>query len=119
MFTVTIENVHDKQLGALIAQIGTRRHRVRLTHHPEEEQSSKTGSERTKQMGDDTFLSLTGKKGREGSMREKVLEMMELLEKEHGIGNVTRGMLKAKLVKAKFPVPIVYQLVHDGFLKKR
>jgi len=118
MFTVTIENVHDKQLGALIAQIGTRKHRVHLTHHPEVQPAPGAALVR-KQMGDDTFLSLTGKKGREGSMREKVLEMMELLEKEHGIGNVTRGMLKEKLVKAKFPTPIVYQLVHDGFLKKR
>lgn len=117
MFTVTIRNVHDKQLGALIAQIGTKRHTIRLTHHPEQEQSSKTVGR--KQMSDDTFLSLTGKSAAKGSMRAKVLDAMERLEKKHGIGSVNRGMLKEEIVKKELDTQILYQLVRDGYLKTR
>ncbi len=117
MFTVTIRNVHDRQLGELVARIGTKKWSVRLTHHGEEEPANKPA--KRKYVDDSTFITMTGKTATEGSMREKVLEAMEKLEKRKGIGSVTRGMLKEELVKKELDTQILYQLVREGYLKKR
>jgi len=118
MFTVTIKNVHDKQLGPLVALIGTKRYSVRLTHH-EEESESKAAPGKRVYVNDDTFISLTGKSATKGSMREQVLDTMERLEKKNGIGSVTRGMLKAELAEKELDTQILYQLIREGYLKKR
>ncbi len=119
MFTVTVKNVHDRQLGALIAAIGTKRWSVRLTHHDDLESSRPSGLPNKKSMmAKDQILSMTGKKATEGSMREQVLETMERLEKKNGIGSVTRAMLKEELIKKKQDTQILYQLVREGYLKK-
>lgn len=121
MFTITIKNVHDKQLGELVARIGTKKWSVGLTHHDDMESTRSDGlpgKKKRRYMGDDAVLSLTGKKATEGSMREKCLETMEKLEVTHGIGTVTRGVLKGQLVKDKLDTQILYQLVREGYLKK-
>jgi len=117
VFTVTIANIHDKQLGPLVALIGTKRYSVRLTHH--EDQPAPEASPVRAQMSNGTFLSLTGKSAQKGSMRESVLKTMEKLEQKHGIGNVNRGMLKEKLNEKELDTQILYQLLRDGYLKKR
>jgi len=116
MFTVTIKNVHDKQLGELVAKIGTKKWLVGLNHHEEEPSEKVT---KRKYMGDDEFLALTGKEAQKGSMREQILKTMEKLEKKHDIGAVTRGMLKEELVKKELDTQVLYQLIRGGFLKKR
>jgi hypothetical protein len=116
MFTVTIRNVHDRQLGELVAGIGTKKWSVSLTHHAENQEEKAT---KKKYVGDSTFISLTGKKATKGSMRERVLETMEKLESRNGIGSVNRGMLKEELIKEKLDTQILYQLVREGYLKKR
>lgn len=116
MFTVTIRNVHDRQLGELVARIGTKKWSVSLTHHGEEPKEKEA---KRRYVNDDTFISMTGKKATKGSMREKVLETMEKLEVKHSIGSVTRGMLKERLVEKKLDTQILYQLIREGYLKKR
>jgi len=118
MFTVTITNISDKQLGPLVALIGTKRYSVRLTHSAEDQPAPDAAPVRV-QLNNDTPLSLTGKNATKGSMRESVLKTMERLEKKHGIGSVTRGMLKEKLVEKELDTQILYQLVREGYLKKR
>jgi len=118
VFTVTITNISDKQLGPLVALIGTKRYKVRLTHNSEDQAAPEAAPVRG-QMKNGTFLSLTGKNATKGSMRESVLKTMERLEKKHGIGNVNRGMLKEKLVEKDLDTQILYQLIREGYLKKR
>lgn len=118
MFTVTIKDIQDKQLGQLIAQIGTKRWLVHLTHHPHPQVDDLLPTKKRVHMTSDTILSLTGKKATKGSMRERCLEAMELLEKEHGIGNVTRGRLKQDLVDKGLDKQVLYQLVREGYLKR-
>ena len=121
MFTVTIKNVHDKSLGELISKIGTKKWSVRLTHNEDEETTKRAYDRSAKRthMTADTVISLTGKKAAKGSMREKCLEAMELLEKKHGIGSVTRGMLREDLGAKNLDTQVLYQLVREGYLKKR
>jgi len=62
-------------------------------------------------------LSLTGKKASPNSQREEVLVVFEKLEKKHGIGNVTRDMLKEQCDKMDVAYQIIYQLVGAGYLR--
>lgn len=63
------------------------------------------------------ILSLTGKKATEGSNREAILLTMEKLEKKHGIGTVTRDLLRNTCSQMGQDSQIIYQLVRDGYLK--
>lgn len=89
-----------------------------IKYNGEAKEAVVTGKKKRRYMGDGAILSLTGKTAQVGSMREKVLEAMELLEKEHGIGTITRGVLKEDLAKKQLDTQVLYQLVREGYLKK-
>lgn len=122
MFKITIEGIADNQLGALVAQIGTKKYPVRVTHylHPDKvdvPDPKKAGAKNYTKLTD--IMSLTGKGATKGSNRAKILETLEILEVKHGIGKVDRKMLRDKLKRDGHDNQIVYQLVKGGFLKYR
>ena len=65
----------------------------------------------------DQILSLTGKNATAGSAREGILTVLEKLEVEHGIGTVTRKMLREKCSSLGQDSQIIYQLIREGYLK--
>lgn len=66
---------------------------------------------------DHEILSLTAKKTSAGTKREAVTIALEKLEAEHGIGKVTRKMLREKCTEDKLDHQVIYQLLHEGYLK--
>ena len=63
------------------------------------------------------ILTMTGKRPQAGSLRETVLTIFEKLEAKHGIGSVSRKMLREAVVKKDINVQNVAQLMKGGFLK--
>lgn len=63
------------------------------------------------------LMSLGGKSATKGSKREAVLVTLEKLEKKHGIGTVTRKMLRDECVRKNQDAQILYQLIREGYLK--
>jgi len=123
MFKVTIEGIADKALGDLVAHIGTKKYPVRVTYypHPDQDESmlktkanGKGGGDRSK---DSDIMSLTGKSASKGSVRDAVLKNLERLEKKHGIGTVTRKMLREDCAQRGTDSQIIYQLVKGGFMR--
>jgi len=118
MFNVTIQNISDAKLGEVIASIGTKKYPVRVTHflHPDQVDIPDPKKEYAKPMD---IMSLTGKGAGKGSKRAAALVVLEKLEKKHGIGRVTRKMLREELSALGHNDQILYQLTRDGFLKYR
>ena len=65
---------------------------------------------------DDDIISLTAKRPTKGSMREKVVIVLEKLEVKHGVGAVTRKVLRAQTKKLGLDPQILYQLTADGYI---
>ena len=121
MFNITIQNVSDAKLGEVIAAIGTKKYPIKVSHflHPDLV-DVKPGKKQERNYAKPTdIMSLTGKGAQKGSNREKILETLEKLEVKHGIGKVTRKMLRDELKKKGYDDQIIYQLVKGGFLKYR
>jgi len=113
VYRVTIDRVSDKQLGPLVALIGTKRYTVKLTHyaHPSERKGKR-------QPEGDLMLSLTGKKAQSGTKRERALLSMERMEKRNGVGTVDRAALKKRCVDMDIDHQIVGQLISGGYIKE-
>ena len=118
MFNVTIKNVPDSKLGELVAQIGTKKYSVRVAHVPHRDQTElkKLGSP-AKRMDSNTILTMTGKSAAKGSQRASIMTAFEKLEKKHGIGKVSRVMLRREVARLKFDPTVVGQLIKDGYLR--
>lgn len=67
-------------------------------------------------MAQDTTLTMTGKTAQKGSVREAILVTFEKLEKKHGIGNVTRRMLRQTTTADGIDSTVIGQLIAQGFL---
>lgn len=65
---------------------------------------------------DDDIMSLTERRPQKGSMRGKVVITLEKLEAKHGVGQVTRKMLRDRCTKLGVDTQILYQLLVDGYL---
>jgi len=85
---------------------------VRLTDDPIEPETS------TRAVDDD-IMSLTDKRPTKGTMREKAIIVLEKLEVKHGVGQVTRKMLREQCKKLGLDPQILYQLMSDGYLDNR
>ena len=83
----------------------------------EGEAPKSNGKKFGKRMSPDTPLVLTGKKAQKGSQRERILLEHEKLEKEHGIGSVTRKMLNEQVGGLSIDTTVIGQLIKGGFLK--
>jgi hypothetical protein len=121
MFDVTFKNVPDGALGALIAQVGTKRYSVKLTHRPHPDQEGgkhpATKTKKYNRMPGSTVLTMTGKSAQKGSTREKILLTFEKLEAKHDIGTVTRDMLRKETSKQGLDSTVIGQLIAGGFLR--
>lgn len=65
---------------------------------------------------DDDIMLLTEKRPSKGSMREKVIITLEKLEAKHGVGDVTRKMLRDRCARLGIDTQLLYQLMNDGYL---
>lgn len=96
MYNVLIKGVGDKQLGELIAAIGTKKYSIKLTHylHPNQEQKP----EKPARVEPNDFIMLGETNGvREGSLPGKMLDMIRRYEVKNGAASMTRAMLHKKL----------------------
>ena len=115
MYKITIRNLKPGQVWPIINALpGNLTAEVAADGPVEIIEPTKSG-----RMKGETYLSLTGKEATKGSMRAKVLVTMEKLEVKHGVGSVTRNMLKEQLVKKDLDTQILYQLIREGYLKKQ
>lgn len=64
------------------------------------------------------ILSLTGKKATRGSNRERILTSLEVLEKKHGVGKVTRALLNEACNALSIDTQIVGQLTAENYIKR-
>lgn len=71
---------------------------------------------KNKRSTDADIVSLTNKRPTKDSMREKVVVVLEKLEVKHGIGGVTRKMLRAQCKRLGLDPQILYQLTADGYI---
>ncbi len=62
------------------------------------------------------ILSLTGKKATPGSIREAVLDTLEKMEEETGIGTVMRSALRDRLAVEGQDTQVIGQLITDGYI---
>lgn len=111
-YTMTIENLKPKQLLTLIDSLPFVP--IHVTKNGADEPEVPTKKLRA---GPDSKLTLTGKSATKGSNREAVLTTFEKLEVKHGIGSVTRKMLRAECEKKGQDAQIIYQLIREGYLK--
>lgn len=65
--------------------------------------------------GADT-ISLTSYRPRKDSMRGKVVVALEKLEVKHGVGEVTRKMLRDRCERLGLDPQILYQLLAEGYV---
>lgn len=75
-----------------------------------------TSDVKNKRSTDADILSLTNKRPTKGSMREKAVVALEKLEVKHGIGGVTRKMLRTQCKRLGLDPQILYQLTADGYM---
>ena len=87
----------------------------KIEHH-RSEQVEKVSSADPVRAADDDIMSLTEKRPQKGSIREKVVVTLEKLEAKHGVGQVTRKMLRERCTKLDVDAQIIYQLMNDGYL---
>lgn len=87
-------------------------HKIEYEGAPEEEIEEELAA----RAMDRDIVSLTGKRPTKGSMREKVVIALEKLEVKHGVGEVTRQMLRTQCTKLGLDSQIIYQLSTDGYM---
>jgi SOS response regulatory protein OraA/RecX len=109
---MTIEKLKPKQLLTLIDSLPFVPIHVTKNGADEPEVSKKKG-----RAGPESKMTLTGKSAQKGSNREAILTTFEKLEVKHGIGSVTRKMLREKCSEKGQDAQIIYQLIREGYLK--
>ena len=67
---------------------------------------------------DDDIMSLTQKRPKKASVREKVVVTLEKLEAKHGVGEVTRKMLRDRCIHLGIETQILYQLMREGYVTR-
>lgn len=112
-YTITIEDLKPKQLLKLIDSLPFVA--MHITKSKAEEPKANGKKKPYSSPGDK--MSLTGKSAQKGSNREAILLTFEKLEVKHGIGSVTRKMLREKCASQGQDSQIIYQLVREGYLK--
>lgn len=75
-----------------------------------------TSDVKNTRSADDDIVSLTNKRPTKGSMRESVVVALEKLEVKHGVGGVSRKMLRAQCKRLGLDPQILYQLTADGYM---
>jgi len=74
-------------------------------------------TQQKKRATDSQILSLTTKKTRPGTKRAELPEALEKLEAKHGVGKVTRKMLRDKCTELGIDHQVIYKLLREGYLK--
>jgi len=74
-------------------------------------------AQKKRRPSDTQILSLTEKTTTPGSKRSEVTAALEKLEKKHGIGKVTRKMLREQCNVQGIDHQVIYQLIHEKYIK--
>lgn len=116
-FKIVIENVDDKQLGPLLAELKLPKGATYDVRHEANNLSvvPKRGKKPARRNGGATILTMTGKKPKEGTQAAAALELFEKFEARRGIGNVSRAEFK-EYMKKKEQEGMVNRLVNEKFL---
>lgn len=115
-YTITIRNLKPNQVFPLINMLPGPL-TAELTADEQKEPETKANGKKKPYSSPGDRMSLTGKSAQKGSNREAILLTFEKLEVKHGIGTVTRKMLREKCATQGQDSQIIYQLVREGYLK--
>ncbi len=115
-YKITIRNLKPKQVFPLINMLPGPLTAELMVDEQEEPEPKANGKKKSYAAPGDK-MTLTGKHAQKGSNREKILTTFEKLEVKHGIGSVTRKMLREECTRKGQDSQIIYQLVREGYLK--
>ncbi len=117
MYKITIEGLKPKQLLSVLDSLPSSVS-IQVTNSEKYESGWVDPRKNGHSQPTDLMLSLTGKKAAKGSIREKVLQALERMEKKHGVGTVDRKALKKQCDKTGIDAQILYQLIRGDYIKE-
>ena len=123
-FTITIENIPDRDLGPVIARMNLPKSvHYELVHKVDEagetkKAASRTGKKKGARVNVKSKLSMTGRVStKPDGLLARGMGYFEKCEVESGIGNVSVEDFRAYLVEQGEERSLQWRLLHEGYLK--
>jgi hypothetical protein len=103
-FNITIKNLTEHQMGDLFARLGNKGYDIQVQYIDVEESPKKQGGKRKTHISgriaaNEIVLLGNIEEATPGSLYEKIMQIMQRLEKKGGVGTVTKAMLSEALSK--------------------
>ena len=123
-FNVTIKNVGEHQLGDLFAKLGNKVYDIQVQHIDGGDVGKLPGKKASRNARgymtpDDVVLLGDIEQASAGSLYEKIHQIVQRLEKKHGIGTVLRSQLTEELGKySNAPGVAINMARKKGIIKK-
>lgn len=122
-FNVTIKNVGEHQLGELFAKLGNKTYDIQVQHTDKDDAPKKRGYRKTHNTGrinaDEIVLLGDIEEATPNSLYEKIVQIMQRLEKKDGVGSVTKQALSDALGKTSAaPGAAISVARRRGIIKK-